>query len=117
MVDLLGGRSRDGRRPGGGRRLLRHERGRAQREGRPPARRGLELHRGQGASSAHPTLEGAAAITVIGGALPKLTERGLIAAEDYPLLRHLYEVIALEQPLDMPWDRFYTGDPAASTTG
>ncbi len=65
----------------------------------------------------NPTLEGAAAITVIGGALPKLTERGLIAAEDYPLLRHLYEVIALEQPLDMPWDRFYTGDPAASTTG
>jgi glycerol-3-phosphate dehydrogenase (NAD(P)+) len=57
-----------------------------------------------------PTLEGAAAIRVIGGALPRLTERGLIGADDLPLLRHLHEVIALEQPIDIPWSRFFRGE-------
>jgi glycerol-3-phosphate dehydrogenase (NAD(P)+) len=60
-------------------------------------------------SLGNPTLEGAAAIKVIGGALDPLTERGMIGADDFPLLRHLYEVVGLEQPLDMPWDRFYAG--------
>jgi glycerol-3-phosphate dehydrogenase (NAD(P)+) len=57
-----------------------------------------------------PTLEGAAAIRVIGGALPKLTERGVIDEEDLPLLRHLYEVIANERPVDIPWSKFYGGE-------
>jgi glycerol-3-phosphate dehydrogenase (NAD(P)+) len=57
-----------------------------------------------------PTLEGAAAIRVIGGALPRLTERGLMGADDLPLLRHLHEVIALEQPIDIPWSRFFRGE-------
>lgn len=53
------------------------------------------------------TLEGIAAIEVIGGALPKLTERGLVAPEDFPLMRHLYAVVAEDEPVDMPWDTFF----------
>ena len=58
----------------------------------------------------NPTLEGAAAIRVIGGALPKLTERGLVKEADFPLLRHLYEVIALERPVDIPFSKFFGGE-------
>jgi glycerol-3-phosphate dehydrogenase (NAD(P)+) len=64
----------------------------------------------------HVTLEGAAAIRVVGAALPKLTERGVIGLGELPLLRHLYEVVGLEQPLDMPWERFFGGEPAAHAT-
>jgi glycerol-3-phosphate dehydrogenase (NAD(P)+) len=67
-------------------------------------------------SLGNPTLEGAAAIKVIGGALDPLTERGIIGADDFPLLRHLHEVVGLEQPLDMPWNSFY-GGPAATSAG
>src|SRR5215217_1584316 len=56
------------------------------------------------------TLEGVAAIRVVGGALPKLMERGVIAPEDFPLMRHLYEVVALDEPLDMPWSAFFGGE-------
>ena len=77
---------------------------------------GRLLGQGMGFSDAwehlgHITLEGAAAIRVIGGALPKLTERGIVGADEFPLLRHLYEVIGLEQPLDLPWARFFGGEP------
>ena len=34
----------------------------------------------------HITLEGAAAIKVIGSALPRLTERGLVQPSEFPLL-------------------------------
>ena len=63
----------------------------------------------------HPTLEGAAAIREIVEALTKLTERGLVASGDFPLLRHLYGVIALDQPVDMPWSSFFGGDAGART--
>jgi glycerol-3-phosphate dehydrogenase (NAD(P)+) len=59
----------------------------------------------------NPTLEGAAAIRVFGAALEGLTTRGLVAEHDFPLMRHLYELIALERPLDMPWSRFFGGEP------
>src|SRR5829696_3578151 len=49
------------------------------------------------------TLEGVAAIEVIGGALLKLTERGVIQERDFPLMRHLYGVVAEDGLLDMPW--------------
>jgi glycerol-3-phosphate dehydrogenase (NAD(P)+) len=62
----------------------------------------------------HITLEGAAAIRVIGGALPKLTDRGLISPDSFPLLRHLYDVVGLEQPVDMPWSRFFGGEGASA---
>lgn len=55
------------------------------------------------------TLEGVAAIRVMGGALEKLTERGLVREEDFPLMRHLYEVVAKDEPLDMPWETFFGG--------
>jgi glycerol-3-phosphate dehydrogenase (NAD(P)+) len=35
------------------------------------------------------TLEGAAAIAVIGGAVTRLTERGIVTPEDFPLVRGL----------------------------
>lgn len=53
------------------------------------------------------TLEGAAAISVIGDALPKLTERGIVGPEDFPLMRHLYAVIGQDEQLDMPWSTFF----------
>jgi glycerol-3-phosphate dehydrogenase (NAD(P)+) len=59
----------------------------------------------------HPTLEGAAAIREIGEALPKLASRGMVSLEDFPLLRHLYEVIALDLPVDIPWSSFFGGEP------
>jgi glycerol-3-phosphate dehydrogenase (NAD(P)+) len=63
----------------------------------------------------NPTLEGAAAIVVFGEALGKLTERGVIAEDDFPLMRHLYEVIGLQRPLNMPWRRFFGGEPTRRT--
>ena len=57
------------------------------------------------------TLEGAFAIEVVGRALPKLTERGIIRPADFPLMRHLYEVIRKDQPLQVPWDAMFGGEP------
>ena len=57
-----------------------------------------------------PTLEGAAAIREIGGALPKLAKRGIVRLEDFPLLRHLHDVIDQDQPVAMPWSTFFGGD-------
>ncbi|HET9928027.1 MAG TPA: hypothetical protein VFQ09_04395, partial [Rubrobacter sp.] len=61
------------------------------------------------------TLEGAAAIEVIGGALPKLTKRGIIQPEDFPLMRHLHSVVAADEPLDMPWHTFFGGEKEYKT--
>jgi len=58
-----------------------------------------------------PTLEGAAAIRELGQAQPKLARRGMVSPEDFPLLRHLYEVIAPELPVDIPWSSFFGGEP------
>ena len=55
------------------------------------------------------TLEGVAAIKVIGGALPELAKRGMVDPEDFPLMRHLYAVVGLDEPLDMPWETFFGG--------
>ncbi|MDP9345160.1 MAG: glycerol-3-phosphate dehydrogenase [Actinomycetota bacterium] len=65
----------------------------------------------------NPTLEGAAAIRVIGGALARLREDGRAAADEFPLLTHLHEVIALERPLDLPWERFFGGEPSPRRPG
>jgi glycerol-3-phosphate dehydrogenase (NAD(P)+) len=59
----------------------------------------------------NPTLEGASAIEVFGTALGRLTERGVVAADDFPVMRHLHEVVALGRPLDIPWSRFFGGEP------
>jgi glycerol-3-phosphate dehydrogenase (NAD(P)+) len=60
----------------------------------------------------NPTLEGAAAIRAFGSAVERLTERGVVAEDEFPLMRHLFELIALERPLDIPWSRFFGGEPA-----
>jgi glycerol-3-phosphate dehydrogenase (NAD(P)+) len=78
---------------------------------------GRLLGRGLGFADAaarlgNPTLEGASAIGVFGEALGRLTEGGVVAPEEFPLMRHLYEVIALERPVDIPWSRFFGGEPA-----
>jgi len=65
----------------------------------------------------HITLEGAAAIKVIGGALPQLTERGLVQASEFPLLRALYDVIGNDQPLRIPWSMMFGGEPGAGSRG
>ena len=59
------------------------------------------------------TLEGAAAIQVIGGALPRLTERGIVGAADFPLMRHLHAVVAEDAPPAMPWTSFFDGRATA----
>lgn len=63
------------------------------------------------------TLEGAAAIEVIGGALPKLAERGLVAREDFPLMRYLHSVVGADEPLDMPWSTFFGGESEVKSNG
>ena len=60
------------------------------------------------------TLEGAAAIQVIGGALPKLTDREVIGPDDFPLLRQLHAVVDRGQPLAMPWNAFFGGEARAA---
>jgi glycerol-3-phosphate dehydrogenase (NAD(P)+) len=37
-----------------------------------------------------------------------------VTADDFPLMRHLYEVIALERPLAVPWERFFGNEPTTS---
>ncbi len=56
------------------------------------------------------TLEGVAAIGVVGAAVEKLTERGVITSEDFPLVRALYEIVAHDAPLDLPWSAFFGGE-------
>ncbi len=56
------------------------------------------------------TLEGAAAIEVIGGALLELTERGTIEPTDFPLMRHLHAVVVEDRPVRMPWGTFFGGE-------
>jgi glycerol-3-phosphate dehydrogenase (NAD(P)+) len=70
---------------------------------------GLRFHEAR-ARMGDITLEGAAAIQVIGGALPKLTARGVIGPEDFPLLRGLYSVVGEERPLGIPWSAFFGGE-------
>jgi len=58
------------------------------------------------------TLEGATCIVVMGKALRALTERGVVAPEQFPLLRHLYEVVGEDKPVDVPWKKFFGSDGA-----
>lgn len=55
------------------------------------------------------TLEGVHAISVIGAALERLTERGVVDGADFPLCRYLYQVVEHDAPLDMPFERFFGG--------
>lgn len=59
------------------------------------------------------TLEGVAAIGVIGQALERLTERGIVAPADFPLVRFLYEVVERDAIAEVPFERFFGGEPVA----
>ena len=48
------------------------------------------------------TLEGVAAIGVVGEAIGKLTQRGVIAETEYPLVRALYDIVAHDAPSICP---------------
>jgi len=55
------------------------------------------------------TLESVEIITTAGGALPRLTERGLVQPEDFPFLRLLYRILREGSPIIFPWERFFAG--------
>lgn len=56
------------------------------------------------------TLEGVAAIGVIGTALEQLTARGVVGPEEFPLCRFLHRVVSEDAPLDVPWPTFFGGE-------
>ena len=60
------------------------------------------------------TLEGVAAVGVIGAALEKLTARGVVRPEDFPLARYLYRVVTQDEPLNLPWGSFFGGEPVTA---
>ncbi len=55
------------------------------------------------------TLEAAEIVRTMGKALPKLTARGIISSEDFPLLRALVDVVVHGRPVDLPLDDFFRG--------
>jgi glycerol-3-phosphate dehydrogenase (NAD(P)+) len=58
---------------------------------------------------AEETLEAAEIVLVLGEALPKLTERGVVEAADFPLLRALVDVVSRGRPGHLPLDAFFQG--------
>jgi glycerol-3-phosphate dehydrogenase (NAD(P)+) len=52
------------------------------------------------------TLEAAFIVQQIGKALPKLTAQGLVAPDDFPLMRALVDTVVHGQPIDLPLDAF-----------
>ena len=52
------------------------------------------------------TLESLMIITTATSALRKLAQRGLASLEEYPLLRHMDEVINQDRPVSIPWKEF-----------
>ncbi len=57
------------------------------------------------------TLEGVAAIGVIGEALVRLTEREVVQPADFPLVRFLYDVVTRDAIADVPFGTFFGGEP------
>lgn len=62
------------------------------------------------------TLEGAAAIQVIGEAIERKTAAGAVESHRFPLLRHLYQVVGLDQPVNVPWDDFFGANGSGART-
>jgi glycerol-3-phosphate dehydrogenase (NAD(P)+) len=56
---------------------------------------------------AEETLEAAEIVLVLGEALPKLTERGVVDPADFPLLRALADVVARGRPDHLPLGAFF----------
>ncbi|HEY65255.1 MAG TPA: glycerol-3-phosphate dehydrogenase [Caldilineae bacterium] len=53
------------------------------------------------------TLESAEIIRQMGMALPKLTERGIIGPDEFPLLRALIDIVVHGRPVNLPLDDFF----------
>ncbi|MCD6288883.1 MAG: glycerol-3-phosphate dehydrogenase [Anaerolineae bacterium] len=53
------------------------------------------------------TLEAAEIIREMGEALPKLTERGVVKREEFPLLRALIDIVVHGRPVELPLDEFF----------
>jgi len=58
------------------------------------------------------TLEAAEIVRVLGEALPKLTARGVIGSDDFPLLQALADVILHDKPAYLPLDAFFHRVPS-----
>lgn len=59
------------------------------------------------------TLEGAEIIRVMGRALPRFTQRGLLGAGDLPLMRALVDVVVNAHPVEIILDAFFGGTGSA----
>jgi glycerol-3-phosphate dehydrogenase (NAD(P)+) len=57
------------------------------------------------------TLEAAMIVEVMGEALPKLTSRGILTADELPLLRALVDVVVEGKPAQLPVERFFASAP------
>ena len=55
------------------------------------------------------TLEGAVIVRILGKALPRMAERGLLRLDELPLLCTLIDVLVEGRPLKLPIDRFFGG--------
>ena len=53
------------------------------------------------------TLEAAEVVGVLGDALPRLTQRGVVDPEDFPFLRALVDVVVHGRPAELPLDAFF----------
>jgi glycerol-3-phosphate dehydrogenase (NAD(P)+) len=60
------------------------------------------------------TLEAAEIVRVMGEALPKLTARGVVGPEEFPLLRALADIVVHGRPVEVPLDAFFRDSPALS---
>ena len=55
------------------------------------------------------TLEGAAIVQVMASVVPRLVARGLVKADELPLLRILIDILVHGRPVDLALDRFFNG--------
>ena len=55
------------------------------------------------------TLEGAAIVQVMASVVPRLVARGLVKADELPLLRTLIDILVHGRPVDLALDRFFSG--------
>jgi len=53
------------------------------------------------------TLEAAEVVQVLGDALPRLAQRGVVDLQDFPYLRALVDVVVHGQPAELPVDAFF----------
>ncbi len=53
------------------------------------------------------TLESVEIISRVVEALPKLEARGLVSAQDFPLLKRMYDIIHHGASADLPWESFF----------